>query len=157
MLGPIASDPKLRLVMIDAMENHTHMETSLKQHSGWMDSVHHPMIDPEKANGTGNSACTWCTEYQTHENDEYLNKFANHDRMMTMMHAMWLNLKTSQDLHQMMLENPAHMEQMSRQMMDPVLDMIMDDEHLRQQMIDLLLEHQDFMNTIRHDNPETSH
>ena len=157
ILGPIASDPKLRLAMIDAMENHTHMETSLKQHSEWMDSVHHPMIDPEKANGEDNFTCTWCTGYQTHANDEYLNKFANHDRMMTMMHAMWLNLKTSQDLHLMMLENSAHMGQMSEQMMDPVLDMVMDDEYLRQQMIDLLLEHQDFMNTIRHDNPETNH
>ncbi|QMU55501.1 MAG: hypothetical protein GKS07_04915 [Nitrosopumilus sp.] len=157
ILDPIASDPKLRLAMIDVMENHTHMETSLKQHSGWMDSVHHPMINPEKANVTGNSACTWCTEYQMHGNDEYLNEFTSHDRMMAMIHAMWLNLKTSQDLHRMMLENPVHMGQMSKQMMDPVLNMVMDDERLRQQMIDLLLEHQDFMNTVRHGNPETNH
>ena len=31
MLGPMTSDPKLRETMIDAMKNHSHMETSLKQ------------------------------------------------------------------------------------------------------------------------------
>ena len=44
---------------------------------------------------------------------------------------------------------------MSQQMMNPMLDAIMDDEELRQQMIDLMLEHQDFMDTIRHDNPKS--
>ena len=33
----------------------------------------------------------------------------------------------------------------------------MDDVDLREQMIELMLEHQDFMNSIRHDNPETEH
>ena len=47
MLGPIASDPKLRLEMIDAMKNHSHMEIVLKQHSEWMDSVHHPVTNSE--------------------------------------------------------------------------------------------------------------
>lgn len=41
--------------------------------------------------------------------------------------------------------------------MGPMLNAIMDDEDLRQQLIDLMLEHQDFMNAIRHINPETEY
>ncbi|MCH9657916.1 hypothetical protein K0U27_04325 [archaeon] len=156
-LGPISSDPKIRPIMIDAMKSHPHMETVLKQHSAWMDSVHHPVLEPEMTDRTVHDACTWCTKHQTHTNGQHLSKFANHDRMMHMMHEMWTDLKTSQELHLAMLENPIHMGQMSERMMDPVLDMIMDDETLRQQMIDLLLGHQDFMNDIRHDNPEAPH
>ena len=156
-LGPISSDHNVRPAMIDAMKSHSHMETALKQHSAWMDSVHHPVLEPEMTDRTAHDACAWCTKYQTHTNGQHLSEFANHDRMMHMMHEMWMDLKTSQELHLAMLENPTHMGQMSEHMMDPVLDMIMDDEALRQQMIDLLLEHQDFMNDIRHDNPEAAH
>jgi hypothetical protein len=53
----------------------------------------------------------------------------------------------------MMMKNPSHMAQMSEHMMVPMLNAIMDDVILRQQMIDLMLEHPDFMNTIRHNNP----
>jgi hypothetical protein len=55
----------------------------------------------------------------------------------------------------MMLQNPSHMGYMSQQMMNPMLDAVMGDEELRQQMIDLMLEHQDFMDTIRHDNTKS--
>lgn len=157
VLDPIASDPKLRLAMIDAMKKHSHMEVVLKQHSGWMDSVHHPVINSEDTNEMSHFVCAWCTEYQTHTTHESLNKFANPDRMMVMIHEIWVNSEMSQDLHLMMLENPSHMRQMSEQMMGPVLGLIMDDEQLRLQMIDLLLEHRDFMNAIRHDDPKTKH
>ncbi len=42
-------------------------------------------------------------------------------------------------------------------MMEPMLNAVMDNADLRDQMIELLLEHQDFMNSIRHNNPETEH
>ena len=46
---------------------------------------------------------------------------------------------------------------MSNQMMESMLNAVMDDVDLREQMIDLMLQHQDFMNSIRHDNPESNH
>jgi hypothetical protein len=46
------------------------------------------------------------------------------------------------------------MEQMSKQLMEPMLGAIMDDEDLRQQMIVLMLEHPEFMNSITHESPE---
>ncbi len=55
-----------------------------------------------------------------------------------------------------MIQNPSHMSKMSEQMMNPILDSIMDDEDLRQQMIELLLEHPEFMNSIRHSDSETN-
>ena len=33
----------------------------------------------------------------------------------------------------------------------------MDDEDLRGQMIELMLQHEDFMNSIRHENPAWEH
>jgi hypothetical protein len=82
-------------------------------------------------------------------------KFTHSDRMMNMMHGMWINPEMSNDMHSMMLQNPSHMGYMSQQMMNPMLDAVMGDEELRQQMIDLMLEHQDFMDTIRHDNTKS--
>ncbi len=157
MLGPIASDPKLRLDMIDAMKDHSKMEIVMKQHSGWMDSVHHPVTNSETSYGLHHSACSWCPEYQNHSGHVSSSEFANPERMLDMMHVMWINSEMSQDMHSMMLQNPSHMRQMSEQVVIPMLDSIMDHEDLRQQMIDLLLEHQDFMNAIRHDGPETKH
>ncbi len=46
---------------------------------------------------------------------------------------------------------------MSNQMMESMLNAVMDDVDLREQMIDLMLQHPDFMNSIRHDNPESNH
>jgi len=56
----------------------------------------------------------------------------------------------------MMLENSSHMAMMSHQMMEPMLGAVMDDANLREQMIELMLEHQDFMNSIRHDNSDAN-
>lgn len=41
-------------------------------------------------------------------------------------------------------------------MMEPMLNAVMDDPDLRERMIELMLEHQDFMNSIRHDNPDAN-
>jgi len=154
MLGPMTSDPKLREEMIDTMKNHSHMETSLKQHSAWMDSVHRPMMGSGMGQGIHHSACNWCPDYQMHEHPASM-KFTHSDRMMNMMHGMWINPEMSNEMHSMMLQNPSHMGYMSQQMMNPMLDAVMGDEELRQQMIDLMLEHQDFMDTIRHDNTKS--
>lgn len=156
MLGPMTSDPKLREAMIDTMKNHPHMETTLKQHSGWMDSVHRPMMGYGMGQGMHSSSCNWCPNYQMNEHHPSM-KFTHSDTMMNMMHSMWINSEMSNDMHSMMLQNPSHMGYMSEPMMNPILNAVMDDPVLRDQMIKLMLEHQDFMNTIRHDNPESEH
>ena len=153
MLGPMTSDPKLREKMIEIMKNHPHMENSLKGHSNWMNSVHHPIMDSSMRKGImHNAGCLWCPDYQI-TNNEYSKEFANSDRMMNLIHHMWINSELSQEIHTLMLENPSHMAIMSKHMMKPMLDAVMDDEELRTKMIDLMLEHNDFMNSIRHDNP----
>ena len=38
-----------------------------------------------------------------------------------------------------------------------MLNSVMDDEELRQEMTELMLDHQKFMNTIRHENPQSKH
>lgn len=152
MLGPMTSDPQLREKMVNIMKNHTHMENSLKMNSQWMDSVHHQVRNPETGQGT-HLACSWCSDYQAHATQSNPVEYSS-DGIMTMMHNMWMHSGMSQDMNTVMLQNPSHMAYMSEQMMEPMLNVIMDNEDLRQQMIDLMLEHQDFMNTIRHENIE---
>ena len=156
MLGPMASDPKLREKMIETMKNHSHMEDSLKQNSRWMESVHQPMSKDMK-HSNSETKCPWCPDYQKHSMNLHSKKISNSDRMINMMHDIWINSGMSKELHNIMIRNPSHMAHMSDQMMEPMLNIVMDDELLRQQMIDLMLEHQDFMNSIRHENPETRH
>ena len=153
MLGPMTSDPKLREKMIEIMRNHSQMENSLKQNTIWMDSVHQTMMSSGMEQGMHNITCTWCPDYQINANHEHFGEFVNSDRMMDVIHHMWINSEMTQDMHVLMMKNPSHMAQMSEHMMEPMLEAIMDDANLRQQMIDLMLEHPDFMNTIRHNNP----
>ena len=154
ILGPMASEPQLREKMIQAMKNHPHMENSLKMHSAWMDSVHHPMINSEMDAGMHGTLCSWCPSYKMDSSSP--TGFSNSDRIMDVMHELWVNSGISNDIHQLMIQNPSHMSKMSEQMMNPILDSIMDDEDLRRQMIELLLEHPEFMNSIRHSNSETN-
>ena len=149
MLGPMTSDPQLREKMIQTMKNHPNMENSLKMHSAWMDSVHHSTTNSEMHG----AACLWCPNYQTHSGSHSMG-FVNSDRMMDMMHQMWVSSGISTDMHRLMIKNPSHMGQMSEQLMEPMLGAIMNDEDLRQQMIILMLEHPEFMNSIRHDSSE---
>jgi len=51
-------------------------------------------------------------------------------------------------MYGLMMNNPSNMAQMSEEMMESMLGVVMDDEYLRQQMIDLMMENYDFMNTI---------
>jgi hypothetical protein len=101
--------------------------------------------------------CSWCPDYKKHSMSSHSMTISGSDRMMDMIHDIWINSEMTQDMHTMMLEDPSHMAMMLNQMMEPMLNVMMDDEDLREQMIDLMLENKEFMNTIRHDNPETEH
>ena len=113
-----------------------------------------PMMNSRVGQGImNNTECAWCPDYQIITSHEHSEVFANSDRMMVMMHDIWINSGMTQDMHTLMLEDPSHMALMSEHMMKPMLDAIMDDKELRTKMIDLMLEHHDFMNSIRYHNP----
>jgi hypothetical protein len=172
MLGPMTSDSVLREKTIQIMHNHDHMDTHLKSHSAWMDSVHQPMNSDMGHGNSGmghnkndGSNCSWCPNSSQHSmgnhqmtmSGSHKMTMSNSSKMMDMIHQMWIHPETIQDIHSLMLEDPSHMTKMSNQIMEPMLNAVMDDEDLREQMIDLMLEHQDFMNLIRHENPEAEH
>ena len=152
MLGPMISDSQLREKMIQTMKKHDQMENYLKTNSQWMVSVHQPVTNPDII-----SDCLWCPNYQVNSISLPQVTISNSSKTMEIIHRVWINSEMSHDMHTLMLENPSHMHMMSKQMMEPMLNAIMDDEDLRQQMIELMLGHEEFMNTIRHDNPQTGH
>jgi hypothetical protein len=157
MLGPMTSDSELRDKMINTMKNHPQMESHLKTHSMWMDSIHQPMMGKGMGQGMYQSGCVWCTDYKHHSMGSHSMHMSNSIHMMDMIHHVWINSDMTTDMHTMMLEDPSHMAMMSNQMMEPMLNAVMNDEDLREQMIELMLQHKDFMNSIRHDNQETDH
>ncbi len=165
MLGPMTSDPELRENDSNyekSLTNGNYVEAELK--NGWIQLPTNDFNDGN-LNGTrdGDDSQTvfgvqimkniHFTSYHMSNLIHTKCQCQNLDRMMDMMHHMWINPEMVQDMHTMMLEDPSHMAMMSNQMMEPMLNAIMDDPILRDQMIDLMLEHQDFMNSIRHENP----
>lgn len=101
--------------------------------------------------------CPWCPNYKHHSMNSHSMTMSNSDKIMDMIHHMWINSEMTTDMHTIMLEDSSHMAMMSNQMMKPMLNAVMNDEDLREQMIDLMLQHNDFMNSIRHDNPTQEH
>jgi hypothetical protein len=159
MLSPMTSEPELREKMIQTMKNHPQMETHLKTNSAWMDSVHQPMMGSGMGHGMMH-VCEWCPNYEHHSMGSPVgssHSMSTSDKTMDMIHHVWINSDMTKDMHTMMLEDSSHMAMMSNQMMEPMLNAVMDDVDLREQMIELMLQHQDFMNSIRHDNPEIEH
>ena len=157
MMGPMTSDPNLREQMIETMKQHGVMMSSLQGHPRWMDSVHDEMMGSGMGMGQNQGQgmhmnCSWCPEYEGHDTHEHPRSLSHSDRMMDMMHHMWINDEMTTDMHDYMIENASHMAQMAGQMMGPMLGHMMDDPELRQKMIELMLEHPEFMNSIRHED-----
>lgn len=154
MMGPMTSDPQLRKHMIEIMKEHTVMEDTLKQDPRWMESVHKSMMNSDK--GMGMHGCSWCPEYShLHAMKtpmDHTMGFSHSGRIMDMMHHIWINDQMSEDLHEIMIASPDHMAQMSQNMLREMLGPMMNDPELREQMIDLMLQHQEFMNSVRHVN-----
>ena len=173
MLGPMTSDPKLRGQMIQIMKDHPTMEIFLKQDPEWMESIHRPAMNlTENKNNDSkidcytcdmleknmlSSSCSWCPEYETQSRHNYSEIFSKSEKIMNMIHGIWINSGMSEDVHDLMINDPVHMAQMAEHLMEPMLHAVMDDDFLRGQMIDLMLEHEDFMNSIRHTNTSQGH
>ena len=159
IMAPMTTNPDLRKQMIEHMKNHNHMMNSFQQHSGWMDSVHQPMMGSKMGGGMGSgmhgqTICSWCPE-MTQQTESDHPGFRQPKIMEDMMHHLWLNKNMQAKMHNFMLENHHHMGLMSEQMMGSTLGYMMDDPELRQQMIEMMLEHQEFMDSIRHENQFT--
>ena len=157
MMGPMMSDGVLREEMIELMKNHPYMEQSMHDNPKWMESVHKSMteqgmkheMNKDMKHGMNMTAPHESKNMMTHEK---LMGFSNNDKIMDMMHHLWINTEMSMNLHELMLSDSHHMEQMSNEMMKPMLGYMMDDPEIRQKMIEYMLEHEEFMNAIRHTN-----
>ena len=145
MLGPMTSEPILREDLVTIMKNHSEMENALKQNDRWMISVHHPI---GKSHG-----CEWCADHKIKQKYDFSHDGTNSDKMTILIHQLWVNTSTSKQINERMLESPTHLAAMSQQLMEPMVNSIMNDQVLRQEMINLMLENHDFMNSIRHENP----
>ena len=141
--------------MINQMKEHSQMMMSLQENPNWMKSVH--SFDMDSMNKEmnhemhGQMNCSWCIETKSKETQK------NHDfhqpkKIEDMIHHLWINEKMRNQIQLFMFENPAHMEIMAEDMMYSILEYIMSDPNLRQEMIKMMLEHQDFMNSIKHKN-----
>ena len=155
ILGPMTTNPELRKQMIEHMKNNDTMMKSFQENPRWMNSVHQPMMD-SKSQGMGQEMhgqieCPWCPEIESH-NVHPNHGFHNPAIMEEMMHHIWLNENMRNHMHDLMFENRYHMELMTEQMMGSLLEIMMGDPELRKQMIEMMLDHQDFMNSIRHEN-----
>ncbi len=162
VVGPMTSDPQLREQMLKQMKNHPQMEKELQQNPQWMDSVHQMPSGMGSQMGHGPSQgmnqgmpmseCKWCPEFSHTPHTGSSMAFSNFDRMMNIMHGIWINPNLTQDMHDFMIENPSHMANMADQMMGPILEPMMNDPEIRQQMMKLMLENPEFMDSIRHQN-----
>ena len=135
----------------DGMNNHTKSMNCSMDHGD--SKIGCPMC--EKMHEQRLANCPWCPDYKHHSMGSHSMTMSHSDKMMDMIHHMWINPDMTKDMHIMMLENPSHMSMMSKQMMEPMLNAVMDDADLRNHMIELMLEHKDFMNSIRHDNTDS--
>lgn len=142
ILGPIASEPELREKMIVIMRTHSQMEDSLRNNPAWMISVHKSVTQE-----IPHENCSWCPTY-TYDNSKSIT--LQSDRLMDLIHHFWINDEMSTRMYKLMLNDPTHMAMMSDKMMDEILYPIMNDPQLREEMANLLIKHQAFMDAIRH-------
>jgi len=162
ILGPMTSDPQIREQMVKQMRNHPQMENALQQNPKWMDAVHRMPSGMDSQMGHGPqqgmnqgmqmSECMWCSEYDHESYADHDMGFLNSDRVMDIIHTIWINPNLAQDMHDFMLQNPIHMANIVDQMMEPILELMMNDPEIRQQMMELMLENPELMDSIRHKN-----
>ncbi len=156
VMGPMTTNPELRKQMIEQMKNNDIMMKSLQENPKWMVSVHQPMRGSNMNSGMGQGmhgqmGCSWCPEFENRSIHSNLG-FHHPIIMEDMMHHIWLNENMRIQMHNFMFENNYHLGLMTEQMMETLLEFMMEDSEIRQQMIEMMLEHQDFMNSVRHEN-----
>lgn len=150
------NNPELREQMIEDMKNHSQMMISFQKHPGWMHSVHQPIMNSnmkKKMNSVTNEDydCSWCQEIKQNNLPTHQD-FHNPQTMENMLHHLWINENMRTQMHDFMFKNPNHMSLMTNSMTKPILKKMMDEPELRGQMIEMMLEDQEFMDSIRHQN-----
>lgn len=152
-MDPMINDPKIREKMITKMKEHNMMTNTLQENTMWMHSVHEEITGEGMNSPMGQNHSTHADmQSNTHDTMQHAMSFHNQDIMMDMIHHIWVNDSMRDKMTEFMLGNPNHMHLMTDQLMGQILNSMMDDSTLRQQMIDIMLENTEFMNSIRHEN-----
>lgn len=149
-MNPMINEPDLREKMIANMNEHPVMMNTLKENTTWMHSVHEKMTDMDSHMGQKHSGTDM--DSNPHDIMQHGMSFHNQDIMMDMIHHMWINDTMRDKITEIMLEDSAHMHMMTDQLMGQMLNPMMDDSMLRQHMMNIMLENNEFMNSIRHEN-----
>jgi hypothetical protein len=149
-MNPMIDDPDLREKMIANMKEHPVMMNTLKENTAWMRSVHEKMTGMDSPMGQEHSGADMHSNPPgTMQHGMY---FHNQDIMMDMIHHMWITDTMRDKMTKFMLEDSTHMHMMTDQLMVQILNPMMDDSMLRQYMMDIMLENNEFMNSVRHEN-----
>ena len=148
VIEPMMANSEIQKEMITQMKKNDQMMMSLQDNPKWMNSVHGSPINPDIDE---QNECSECMHTDTIQNSK-IHDFHQPKIMEAMVHHIWINEKMRNQMQFFMLENPVHMKIMANQLMGPILENIMSDPDLRQQMVLLMMDNQEFMNSIRHEN-----
>ena len=152
IMGSITTNPLLRDQMIATMKEHNLMMISLLENPRWMESVHQPLVGSNMSQERHvQEECSWCHE-SDQKNLDSNPEFHHPKTMDDMVHQLWITENTREQMNNFMVENQFQAGFISEQVMETVLRLMMDDPELRQKMIEMMLENQEFMDTIRHEN-----
>jgi hypothetical protein len=161
IMGPMTTDPQLQTQMIDQMLQHQGMMQSIRNNTGWMGMMHGQMM----GQGMGMHQCAWC-QAASNPNVHYgtttcpwcpvTNQTMGPSWMMhnpqyiqNMMGQVWQNSQWRQQMNDMMIQNPLHAGPMMNQMIGPMVDPMMSDPVIRQQMLDMIAQNQEFMQKLK--------
>jgi hypothetical protein len=149
-MDPMMNNPDLREKMITQIKQHTAMSNTLQENTKWMHSVRQNMTGTGMDSHMGQKySPSTDMDSKNHDTMQHVMSFHNQEIMMDMIHHIWVTDSMRDKMTQFMLENPPHMQMMTEQLMGQILNSMMDDSMLRQQMIDIMLQNNEFMNSIR--------
>ena len=163
MMGPMTTDPNLQKQMIDQMLGHQGMMQSIRNNTGWMGMMHGQMM----GQGMGMHQCAWC-QTASNPNVQYGTTTCpwcpvtnqtmgtgwmmnNPQYMQNMMGQIWQNSQWRGQMNDMMIQNPWHIGPMTGQMIGQILNPMMDNPEIRQQMLEMITQNQEFMQKLRND------
>jgi len=163
IMGPMTTDPELQKQLIDQILHHNGMMQSIRSNTGWMGMMHGQSM----GQGMGMYNCPWC-QTANNPNVQYGTATCpwcpvtnqtmgagwtmhNPQYMQNMMGQVWQNTQWRQNLNGMMIQNPWHIGPMTGQMIGPILNPMMDDPEIRQQMLEMITQNQEFMQKLRND------
>ena len=163
MMGPMTTDPVLQKQMIDQMLQHQGMMQSIRNNTSWMGMMHGQMMGqgmgmhncpwcPGASNPNvqyGTTTCPWCPVTNQTMGGGWM--MHNPQYMQNMMGQVWQNPQWRQQMNDMMIQNPWYMGPGLGQMIGPMMNPMMNDPQIRQQMLEMIAQNQEFMQKLRDD------